>query len=634
MAGKLVNHFNYYASIRKKLPVILLNEHEAVTLSIMPLSPENLEHAIAAGLRAVSGRPRLTVHFTDGKQSHKETVNARVTLRQLPASPSLTHLSVLRGSADSIALYIRYHDAVLHSKYQPSTSPARTIFDKAEEARCQSLGIAAMPGIAENITATLTRDALLKAYHLITGTETIPMADIVGYLVREAITGIAPPSTALPMMERWGKPVRAEIAAHLAKLPALASKQDAFAKTMLALIKDLPRMPETPPANEGGSEDPVATEGTEPQHDSGDETTIESLLSAGVMEESSAPQTGDGLMKAGEGDTESTEEDHDAGMPPEPETHPSLHPLRNTPVYHAYTTLFDEIVRAEDLCNAEELTRLRMLLDTKLSQLKKVTNRLAHRLQRKLLAKHLRSWEYNLEEGTIDSGKLAQLIADPNYAHYYMLAKQEEVFHTTVTLLLDNSGSMRGRPITVAAMTADILSQTLERCGVRVEILGFTSADWKGGQSKKKWLEDGKPANPGRLNDLRHIIYKAADTPWRRAKKNLGLMLRDGLLKENIDGEALLWAHDRLLCRPEQRRILMVISDGAPVDDSTLSANSPSYLENHLKEVIHTIEHHSSVELIAIGIGHDVTRYYQHAVTIRDIDQLGDTMFIKLAELL
>lgn len=605
-------------------------------MSHSPKLSDSLEQAIAAGLRAVSGKTQLAVNFTAGqhhvKASHE---TAQVTLKHLPTDASMMHVSVLRGSADTVALLMRYHDASLHHHHAPVTAPARPIFDKAEEARCQSIGHLAMPGIGENITATLTRDALLKGYHIITGQEAIPMADIVGYLIRETLTGLLSPDTARPMMKHWGDAVRAQITVHLAGLIHVYHDQQSFARAVLTLISALPLTPDSHPQEASGMDDPIIGEGETPEPEGQQETSMDTVLSTGSMEESAATQTaGDPVQAAGESSDESVEDSDDSEMPPEPDPPPFTHNSRKISAYHPYTTAFDEIIRAEELCTAEELTRLRSLLDTKLSQLKKVTHKLAHRLQRKLLAKHLRSWEYNLEEGTLDSGKLAQLIADPNYAHYYMLAKQEEVFHTAVTLLLDNSGSMRGRPISVAAMTADILAQTLERCGVRVEILGFTSCDWKGGQSRKQWLQDGKPANPGRLNDLRHIIYKSADTPWRRAKKNLGLMLRDGLLKENIDGEAIMWAHDRMLDRPEQRRILMVISDGAPVDDSTLSSNSSIYLESHLKEVIHTIEHYSSVELIAIGIGHDVTRYYKQAVTIRDIDQLGDTMFIKLAELL
>ena len=305
----------------------------------------------------------------------------------------------------------------------------------------------------------------------------------------------------------------------------------------------------------------------------------------------------------------------------------------NEDFYKVYCNTFDEIVEADDLCDAEELTRLRAYLDKQLANLQGVVARLANRLQRRLMAQQNRSWDFDIEEGILDTAKLMRVIIDPMHPLSFKVEKDTQFRDTVVTLLLDNSGSMRGRPITVAATCADILARTLERCGVKTEILGFTTRAWKGGQSREKWLGGGKPANPGRLNDLRHIIYKAADEPWRRARRNLGLMMREGLLKENIDGEALIWAHNRLLGRPEQRRILMVISDGAPVDDSTLSVNSGNYLERHLRQVITDIEGRSPVELIAIGIGHDVTRYYKRAVTIVDAEELGGAMTEKLAEL-
>jgi cobaltochelatase CobT len=301
--------------------------------------------------------------------------------------------------------------------------------------------------------------------------------------------------------------------------------------------------------------------------------------------------------------------------------------------YKVFTTRFDQIEDAANLCDPEELTRLRLQLDRQLAHLQGVVSRLANRLQRRLMAQQMRSWEFDLEEGLLDAGRLARIVANPLHSLSFKREKETRFRDTVVTLLIDNSGSMRGRPITIAAMTADLLARTLERCGVKVEILGFTTSQWKGGQSRRLWMESGKPAQPGRLNDLRHIIYKAADTPWRRARRNLGLMLREGILKENIDGEALAWAHNRLAARGEQRRILMVISDGAPVDDSTLSVNPGNYLEQHLREVIRFIENNSEVQLLAIGIGHDVTRYYRRAVTLMDADELGGAVMAQLTDL-
>jgi cobaltochelatase CobT len=348
-------------------------------------------------------------------------------------------------------------------------------------------------------------------------------------------------------------------------------------------------------------------------------------------------------MQPGEDSEEGAEEaegemspgmgDEQPGNPGTPNLLRGRNNERQDAPYRGFTTEFDEIVAADTLCDAEELTRLRSLLDQQLSHLQGVIGKLANRLQRRLLAKQNRSWEFDLEEGLLDAGRLARVVTNPLHPLSYKVEKDTKFRDTVVSLLIDNSGSMRGRPITIAAMSADILARTLERCGVKVEILGFTTRAWKGGQSRERWIAQGKPPNPGRLNDLRHIIYKAGDAPWRRARKSLGLMLREGILKENIDGEALLWAHNRLLARTEQRRILMVISDGAPVDDSTLSVNPGNYLERHLRDVIEYIESRSAVELTAIGIGHDVTRYYRRAVTIVDAEQLGGTMMEKLAEL-
>ena len=301
--------------------------------------------------------------------------------------------------------------------------------------------------------------------------------------------------------------------------------------------------------------------------------------------------------------------------------------------YRAYSRANDEEIGAEDLCDPDELTRLRQQLDQQLQHLQGVVSKLANRLQRRLMAQQTRAWEFDLDEGMLDAGRLARIVVNPTQSLSYKRERETDFRDTVVTLLIDNSGSMRGRPITVAAMCGDILARTLERCAVKVEVLGFTTRAWKGGQSRERWVQDGKPRNPGRLNDLRHIIYKSADAPWRRARKNLGLMLREGLLKENIDGEALRWAYRRLVSRTEHRRILMVISDGAPVDDSTLSVNPGNYLERHLREVIREIESRDAVELIAIGIGHDVTRYYRRAVTIVDAEELGGTVMKKLAEL-
>ncbi|MNJ40014.1 Aerobic cobaltochelatase subunit CobT [compost metagenome] len=469
----------------------------------------------------------------------------------------------------------------------------------------------------------------------------MPLAEGAALLLREQLSGERAPDGAGAMLDKVRADLEAKAGRQLDALAAAGDDQAAFG----ARLKDLLRAldldagdAETPDSSdEEGEDEPDQT-----QQDQADEDE---------QEEDDGGEGGESLE--GTADDQSAEDERQArpdGTPAEPdgegmEDGPELsegdRPNRQqtaddgrvVDVYRAFTTAFDETVDAADLCDPTELDRLRALLDAQLSTLGSVVSRLANKLQRRLLAQQNRSWMFDLEEGMLDTARLTRVITDPTSPLSFKMESESPFRDTVVTLLLDNSGSMRGRPIMVASVCADILARTLERCGVKVEILGFTTRAWKGGQSREAWISAGKPANPGRLNDLRHIIYKAADAPWRRAKKNLGLMMREGLLKENIDGEALTWAHERLLARPEQRRILMVISDGSPVDDSTQSANSALYLDKHLRQVIERIETQSTVELIAIGIGHDVTRWYRRALTIVDVEQLAGAMTEKLAEL-
>jgi cobaltochelatase CobT len=461
--------------------------------------------------------------------------------------------------------------------------------------------------------------------------------EVIGLLVREKLTGKAPPENVKEMIDHW-RDWLVERAGHdFDDLTKVVDDQASFAKAVRRVISDLELGDEDDSEEmdseaEGEGEEQEASE----NDDGGSDSEKQESADMSSSEDKSADQA-DGE----EGAAEDAMDDMDAGagegdsLPPDMRWMPPNR-LRNDPsqpMYRAYSTEYDEVVEAADLCDSQELTRLRAHLDNQLNSVQNVISKLANRLQRKLMAKQSRSWEFDLDEGLLDSARLARVVVNPIYALSYKMEKEMEFRDTVVTLLIDNSGSMRGRPITLAAMSADILARTLERCAVKVEILGFTTRAWKGGQSREKWLAAGKPAQPGRLNDLRHIIYKSADAPWRRCRKSLGLMLREGLLKENIDGEALLWAHNRLMARPEQRKIMMVISDGAPVDDSTLSVNSGNYLEQHLRQVIDWIESYSTVQLVAIGIGHDVTRYYRRAVTIVDAEQLGGTMVEKLSEL-
>jgi cobaltochelatase CobT len=499
-----------------------------------------------------------------------------------------------------------------------------------------------MSGVAQNLGAALEARYRTEGYATFTKRDQVPIAEALRLLAREQFTGEAVPPSARAAVDAWRGDLEGKIGRKLKKMGEALGDQRNFARGLRELIAALSieDMDVEPPEEDEDESEKQDSQGGKPSQSDrkqeGDQTESSEgesgEASAGEAEgqssEEGEEQEGQAMMVPGQGSDE----------PSGPTRHrpPNMNMLRNESQqmpYQAYTTAFDQEVETDELCDADELARLRHQLDQQLSHLQGVVGRLANRLQRRLMAKQTRAWEFDLEEGMLDAGRLARIVANPLHSLSFKQEKDTDFRDTVVTLLIDNSGSMRGRPISVAAMSADILARTLERCGVKVEILGFTTRAWKGGQSREKWVMEGKKPSPGRLNDLRHIIYKAADTPWRRARRNLGLMLREGILKENIDGEALLWAHARLIARPEQRRILMVISDGAPVDDSTLSVNSGSYLERHLRDVIAWIEDTSPVDLVAIGIGHDVTRYYRRAVTIMDAEELGGTMMSQLADL-
>jgi cobaltochelatase CobT len=476
------------------------------------------------------------------------------------------------------------------------------------------------------------------AFHEISDRADAPLEDAVALLVRERLTGLKPPPAGQKIVDLWREQIEDKAGGDLSRLSQYVGDQRGFAEAMRDLLGSLGMADEL-----GGDPEPeddeqqAADDAANPDAERGasDDSEEQENLSAESSDETSEDQeAGETEASEASADDEEDAEAADSTDPAEPRRPPSWphNDLHHTD-YKAFTTRFDEVVEAEKLCDVEELERLRAYLDKQLSNLQGVVARLANRLQRRLLAQQNRAWDFDLEEGTLDPARLSRVITDPTSPLSFMMERDTNFRDTVVTLLIDNSGSMRGRPITVAATCADILARTLERCGVKVEILGFSTRAWKGGQAREAWLQSGKPTQPGRLNDLRHIVYKAADAPWRRARRNLGLMMREGLLKENIDGEALMWAHSRLVGRPEQRRILMVISDGAPVDDSTLSVNAGNYLDKHLKWAIEEIETRSPVELLAIGIGHDVTRHYRRAVTIVDAEELGGAMTEKLAEL-
>ncbi|MBL8536761.1 MAG: cobaltochelatase subunit CobT [Hyphomonadaceae bacterium] len=597
---------------------------------------ELFKRSLAQTTRALAGaEEELEVAF--GAEGPRLTAG-KIVLPHPPRVISDPEAERMRGQADAMALRLAHHNEREHARMRPGHPDARAVFDAVEEMRIQSLGANAMKGVANNLTAALTDALERKGAARMQTRDSAPLSDAVALMVRERLTGAPPPPNAKALVDSWRKDIERDAGGALDKLAAVAADQHAFAEQMRAVLSDLGIGDERGRDDEDDDRSEATNEEPPPQADNAegqDEEEEQEVPADLEMVESDVDADSERTMSVDmdddSDDLDESEEDEPGEKPIKPRTRDETDDPNAG--YKVFTRAHDEVIAAEDLCDGEELSRLRTYLDQQLKPLQSVVGRLANRLQRRLLAKQNRSWSFDLEEGILDTARLTRVIIDPMAALSFKQEDDMPFKDTVVSLLLDNSGSMRGRPIMVAALCADILARTLERCGVKVEILGFTTRAWKGGEAKQKWLEAGRPPQPGRLNDLRHVVYKAADAPWRRSRKNLGLMMREGLLKENIDGEALLWAHDRLLARSEQRQILMVISDGAPVDDSTLSANPGNYLERHLRNVIHWIETRSPVELIAIGIGHDVTRYYRRAVTITDAEQLGGAMIEKLAEL-
>ena len=595
---------------------------------------EPFKRAVTGCLRALARKPELEVAFAAERPG---LMGGKVRLPEPPRKLGKTEAAVVRGHADSIALRLACHDQALHRRLQPSGQQARAVFEAVEQARVEAIGARRMNGVAQNLAAMLDDRFHRGKFDQITERADAPIEDALALMVRERLTGMGPPPAARKLVDLWRPLIEERAGRDLDRLEGLVEDQRQYSDVVHDLLDALEmgedRSHDSEEEDEGEDDRRKQESGQDGEAADSDEMQRMSMEDTQVSAED-MPDAAADAVEAPSADTADDTDLGDAETPGEPQRprHFGANEPRG-PDYRAFTAKFDEIVAAEDLCEPEELDRLRGYLDKQLSHLQGVVARLTNRLQRRLMAQQNRSWEFDLEEGQLDPARLSRVIIDPLHPLSFKAEKDTEFRDTVVTLLLDNSGSMRGRPITVAATCADILARTLERCGVKVEILGFTTRAWKGGQSREHWLTAGKPANPGRLNDLRHIIYKSADAPWRRARKNLGLMMREGLLKENIDGEALDWAHKRLLGRSEQRRILMMISDGAPVDDSTLSVNPGNYLERHLRWVIEEIETRSPVELIAIGIGHDVTRYYRRAVTIVDAEELGGAMTEKLAEL-
>jgi len=595
---------------------------------------EPLKRAIGLTVRAIAGQHDLDVNFAPGPP---ELAAKHVLLPEPSRVPSLREIAVIRGWADSFALTAGCHDAKLHNRLAPASGPARQVFEAAERARVEALGANRMPGMARNLTARIEDHYADRRFATVARKEDAPLEDALALLIRERLTGLPPPETAKALVNLWRPSIEQRGAKVLRRLEGLAEDQESFGRLVRDLLRALELTEDSADAEneESGERNENEPDGGESEGESSqegeegrDQPREEGLSEGEASESQEASET------TSADDFESQFDDMEQIETPEP-WRPNASVLDNPEAfgYKVFTREFDEEIAADQLSSPEELERLRAYLDRELRTLSSAVARLANRLQRRLLAQQNRAWEFDLEEGALDAARLTRVIIDPMHPLSFKRERDTEFRDTVVTLVLDNSGSMRGRPIMVAACCADILARTLERCGVKVEILGFTTRAWKGGQSREQWLASGKPQGPGRLNDLRHIIYKTADAPWRRAKRSLALMMREGLLKENIDGEALAWAHRRLLARPEQRRILMMISDGAPVDDSTLSVNSGNYLEQHLRQVIEEIETRSPVELIAIGIGHDVTRYYRRAVTITDPSELAGAMTDKLVEL-
>ena len=598
---------------------------------------ELFKQALATTAKAMSQTRDVEVVFSgDGPRAEPE----RLILPPPPRDLAPELAARARGEADATALRMAHHDPIAHAKHRPQNDVGRQVYEAAERARIESIGARAMEGTADNLDAALAARCEKAGYSRMEDRQEAPLAPAVEFLLRERLTGRALPAEAEGIAALWRDEVNMRGTNTLDKLIEQLHDQEAFAKTIQELIRDLTKGDEV--ADDQGEQDEESNDESEQsqQENSAEDGESGEETQGATMEEMEAGDTDD---MEGEETNVSVDSDVDMDAEDNPEdTDEGTKPLRpnyrdgddaNRFQYKAFTTANDEVAQAVDLCDPEELTRLRAYLDHQLESLQGAVSKLANKLQRRLMAQQNRSWSFDLEEGVLDTARLTRVITDPTAPLSFKQEDDSNFRDTVVTLLLDNSGSMRGRPIMVAALCADILARTLERCGVKVEILGFTTKAWKGGLSREDWVKAGKPAGPGRLNDLRHIVYKSADAPWRRARRNLGLMMREGLLKENIDGEALLWAHDRLLGRSEQRKILMVISDGAPVDDSTLSVNVGNYLERHLRQVIEELETRSPIELIAIGIGHDVTRYYKRAVTIVDAEQLGGAMTEQLASL-
>jgi cobaltochelatase CobT len=593
--------------------------------------------AMGAAVRAVAGKPELEVSFS----ADRPLLTAdKARLANLPRLPTRRDIAIARGQGDAMALRLASHDPDIHRKRSPAEPEARAAFDALEQARIEALGCIRMPGMTGNIHEMLDDRLFRSNLAEVSNKDDAPLAEALGLIVREKLAGVTIPPSGHALVDLWKKEIETKAGLSLTSLLSQYENQELFARAARHLLRDLNLVPEGDLDDMDGEEEEQGDD-QEPERGQDDEKTPEQGEGESEDAEAQEDQTpGDsdetGETEGAEQDFQETDDDAPGEAGDEAPLPPPGHNAKefsNQFNYKIFTQKFDEIVKASELCPPEELDQLRALLDKQLENLAGAVARLANKLQRRLMAQQNRSWDFDLEEGLLDTARLTRVVIDPLQALSFKVERDTDFRDTVVTLLIDNSGSMRGRPITIAAICGDILARTLERCGVKVEILGFTTRAWKGGKSREAWLEAGRPAGPGRVNDIRHIIYKAADEPWRHARRNLGLMMREGLLKENIDGEALEWARKRLMARSENRRILMVISDGAPVDDSTQSVNAGNYLEAHLRQVIEDIETRSPIQLVAVGIGHDVTRYYRRAVTLLDAEELAGALTDELAAL-
>ena len=603
---------------------------------------EPFRKALAEATRALAGEEELTVKYSvdppglSGDEARLPQVSHRMSKQEV---------LLARAHGDSFAMRRRHHDAAVHARHTPQGETARLLFDALETARIEALAAQQMPGVGDNLDVLLTEEARRKGWGDVAGGKLggegeVDIAEAARLLVRGHCAGRDLPDSAALALEKWKDSLENQCGDALDALQDKLGDQADFAKLAWRMIDDLgfgEELGQNPDEMEDNQDEAADEQEDQSQDDETGETGEEEGEGEDAPQDPQSEEDQDSTATvAVDTADDGAEPDHEIEDPDgaPPQSQPPEAPVSDAdPEYRVFNRTHDEVITAEEICDPEELERLRGFLDQQLAPLQGAASRLANKLQRRLMAQQNRSWHFDREEGLLDVSRLARVVANPTTPLSFKIERDTEFRDTVVTLLLDNSGSMRGRPISIAAISADILARTLERCNVKVEILGFTTRAWKGGESRKAWIEAGRPALPGRLNDLRHIIYKSADAPWRRARRNLGLMMREGLLKENIDGEALEWSYRRLMARPEQRRILMVISDGAPVDDSTLSVNPSNYLEKHLRDVIEMIEKRRQVELIAIGIGHDVTRYYQRAVTITDAEQLAGAMTEQLAAL-